>query len=208
MLRGWMSDPIFGNEPFTWAQAYQWLVENAVYKAGIKNIGGEFTYLQRGELSYSLRFLEGVWGWKKDKIRRFLISLQKLGYIQVNPAISSATGRKIITVCCYDDIQGTNYEGATQKATAMRQWGDISTTNRNKENKEIKRNNNIGTPQNWKNSLEDLIGSDVFSSDFQGVSFKDGILIALNEQQLITIKRNHLEVLFTVFGSDLVFDLY
>lgn len=203
MARGWMEDPIFKGEPYTRAQAYEWLVGNAVYKAGIFDLQGNIVRLERGQLSYSLRYLEPIWGWEKGKISRFLKKLDRAGYIRLETKTKSATEQNIITICNYNEIQGSDGFDATTNDTAARQRCDGIATNKKKENKDKKENNN---PDHWRSALEKAVGSVAYRSDFEGIAYKDGLLTVRTDRQCAQIKRNHLEAIFSVFGGDVRID--
>jgi hypothetical protein len=77
MHRGWMENPVFADEPFSRAQAWAWLIENAAWKDGVTvRRRGQPVVLERGQLSTSLRALADAWRWSKSKVDRFLADLE------------------------------------------------------------------------------------------------------------------------------------
>ena len=97
MHRGWMENPVFNREPFNRAQAWCWLIENAVWKERKIDVRGHTVTLKRGQLCYSTRYLAQAWGWSEAKVRRFLARLKTDAMIDA--AIDA--GQTIITICNY-----------------------------------------------------------------------------------------------------------
>ena len=135
MHRGWMDNPALGGarEPFCRRAAWAWLIENAVYQEARVGIGRKTVTLRRGQLSYSLRFLAGAWGWDDPKVRRFIARLVEEKMID---CVTDA-GQCVITVCNYEEYQ--NVASVTDAptdadATQTRRSGDAN----KKEGKEIK----------------------------------------------------------------------
>lgn len=77
VARSIWTDPDFEPEPFTEREAWMWLVGAAAWKP-IKARGnaGQIE-LQRGEFSFSIRFLAEKWDWSKSRVDRFLGTLKK-----------------------------------------------------------------------------------------------------------------------------------
>ena len=101
MARGWMDHPMFRGERYTKAQAWCWLIENAVWKRHRISLGGKELFLRRGQLSYSTRYMAEAWVWNESKVRRFLRLLKKWSNID---AVTDA-GQTVITICNYDKYQ-------------------------------------------------------------------------------------------------------
>jgi len=108
--RGWRDNPIFKGE-FSRADAWVWLIENACWKASRSRIKGEAVELQRGELTFSQRFLADKWGWSKSRVDRFIADLRSEGMIETRskngatPGHSAGQGQSIITICNYAKYQ-------------------------------------------------------------------------------------------------------
>ena len=75
MARGWMKNEVFKRERYTEREAWIWLIEEAAFRPRTKRIGAYVAQLDRGQIATSLRFLATAWGWKKDRVRRFLTRL-------------------------------------------------------------------------------------------------------------------------------------
>jgi hypothetical protein len=110
MHRGWRNNPIFKGE-FSRADAWVWLIENACWKSSRTRIKGETVTLDRGELSFSIRFLADAWGWSKSRVDRFLADLREESMIEArskNGTVGdqkAGQGQAIITICNYRKYQ-------------------------------------------------------------------------------------------------------
>ncbi len=110
MHRGWMDNPAFGNDPYSRAQAWCWLIENAAWKETRVPVEGGILTLKRGQLAYSLRYLAKAWRWKSDRrVRVFLARLRVDEMVQTlsAPKTDAGTdaGRTVLTICNYEKYQ-------------------------------------------------------------------------------------------------------
>ena len=102
MARGWQDHPLFARETFTRAQAWCWLIEMAAWKPTRKEIGSKTITLNRGQLSYSTRYMAKAWRWGSEaKVRRYLCVLVEWE----NIATSTDAGQTIVTICNYNKYQ-------------------------------------------------------------------------------------------------------
>ena len=133
MYRGWQDHPIFGNDPFTKREAWEWMIAAAVYSnEGILiEIKGRECLLMRGQLSYSLTFLAKAWGWDDSMVDRFIKKLQRNGMIE----IESEVGQNIITICNYEEYQKPYESTERTNEGSSRQQRDKSESNNKKEKK-------------------------------------------------------------------------
>ncbi|MEC9067829.1 helix-turn-helix domain-containing protein [Pelagerythrobacter marinus] len=115
-------------------RAWFWLIANAAWKPTTTRIKGETITLQRGELSFSQRFLAEKWGMSKSRVDRFLADLRAEGMIATRSKNGATAGHKagqgqsIITICNYEKYQdpengARGNSGATSGATAGQQRG-------------------------------------------------------------------------------------
>lgn len=142
--RGWRDNPIFRGE-FSRADAWIWLIESACWKPTRTRIKGETVMLDRGELSFALRFMADKWGWSKSRVDRFLCDLRAESMIKTRSKIGTETGHKagqgqsIVTICNYAKYQDS---GETNRDNGDTKTGTTAGQQRDKEeqgNKEISR---------------------------------------------------------------------
>lgn len=92
-------------------RAWFWLVANAAWASTSVRIKGEMVQLERGELSFSQRFLAQNWGWSKSRVDRFIADLRREGMIATRSKIgageghNAGQGQAIISICNYDRYQ-------------------------------------------------------------------------------------------------------
>lgn len=130
LWRGWRDNPVL-RDPER-ALAWLWLIENAAWKPGRVWIKGQSVDLERGELSFSVRFLAEQWGWSKSAVDRFLTVLRNEGMIQTRSKTGTpcdhkaGQGQSILTICNYvryqsiEDADRDN-SGTTTGTTAGQQ---------------------------------------------------------------------------------------
>lgn len=128
MHRGWMDNPVFGKSAFSEREAWCWLIETAAWKPRQYRIGSGIIDLERGQLCASIRYIADAWAWKKDKTRRYLLTLQSARMIVIKSATAARQSEGVITICNYDIYQSECDSGATQSATATRQQRDSGAT--------------------------------------------------------------------------------
>ena len=130
--RGWFDDPDFLNEPFTQREAWHWLIENAAFKGFTTYVEGRPVQLDRGEILTSQRQLADHWGWKRKRVRTYLLRLERVK--KVTP--QRAQGMTLLTLCDYDKYQGSPEAEGPLKGPAEAQQGPI--IEERKERKESK----------------------------------------------------------------------
>lgn len=162
LYRGWRNDPVFNcNGPFSEAEAWLWLIENATWKDTVRRTGqGSTVTLERGQLHVSLGSLAAAWNWSIKRVRGFLDRLENSQMIAKNGAHTGAQkghsqgtvkGKNgtVLTISNYrkyqdqDGPQGT-VEG-TKKGTVRAQSGH--TQEEGKEGKEEKKSSKADLPE-------------------------------------------------------------
>ena len=89
-------------------RAWFWLIAHAAWRPKKVRIKGQIVEIERGELSFSQRFLAENWGWSKSRVDRFIADLRDEGMISTrskNGATaghSAGQGQAIITICNYE----------------------------------------------------------------------------------------------------------
>ncbi|MAX82373.1 MAG: hypothetical protein CL843_19615 [Crocinitomicaceae bacterium] len=151
--------PLFKAEKFCRGYAWDWIVANAVWREDGHpvEIKGQIVRLNRGQLSYSVRFMAEAWRWDKAAVSRFITRLKTEAMIETH----TETGQMVITVCNYDKYQSraglTETAPETASETGARQHRDSSETKKNKDNKDNKDSVvDSRTDQNSKTLLEEV----------------------------------------------------
>jgi hypothetical protein len=114
--------------------AWCWLIASACWKPTRVKIKGEIVDLERGELSFSQRFLAEKWGWSKSRVDRFIGQLRDEGMIATRSKIGASAGHNagqgqaILTICNYAKYQdlperSRGNAGSQSGATAGQQRG-------------------------------------------------------------------------------------
>lgn len=114
MARGWMDHPLLvTSQPLTRREAWAWLIEHAAWRPHRQNIAGQIVYLDRGQLTASLRYLAKAWGWSVASVRRFVTRLETGTMI----GTQTGTGQLVVTICNYDKYQATPETPGTESGT-------------------------------------------------------------------------------------------
>lgn len=103
MERDWFESDVFRAEPYCKRMAWEWLISHATWEDTKTNINGRASKLERGQLSYSNRYLSEAWKWPKTTVVRFLKLLEKRTMVHLN----TGPGQTVITICNYDKYQST-----------------------------------------------------------------------------------------------------
>jgi hypothetical protein len=102
--RGWRdTDGLLPSKEFSDFEAWLWILENAAWKDGHRfNAKGELVPIERGQMHVSIRALQGVFGWSKARVERFLTRLKTVAKVTLEAGQSGT----ILTVCNYEKYQG------------------------------------------------------------------------------------------------------
>ena len=162
MQRGWMDHTVFKPEPYTEREAWMWMIEHAAWKPMEAYVKGKVVNLERGQLTYSLRFMAGKWQWTVKRVRVFLKTLTNVNMIKRKKgaqqgiqegAQRGAHSQNIITICNYNIYQASgaaeghsdgNGQGHSQgqlEGTAGAQQG-----HKEEEGKDLERNITTSSP--------------------------------------------------------------
>lgn len=117
MHRGWRNNPVFAGEPYSRADAWIWLIENAAFAPHQIGIKGKTVTIGRGQLSHSLRHLATTWKWDEAKVRRFLSRIERDEMIR---CVADA-GQNVITICNYEKYQDPRSVGDVTTAASSTQ---------------------------------------------------------------------------------------
>ena len=130
--------PLFASQKFCRGFAWEWLLANAVHSPLKIEVKGKIIELQRGQLSYSIRYLAEAWNWDKAAVSRFIARLKTETMIKTQ----TETGQLVITICNYNEYQGEPENGDTAEndgfETEVRQQRDRSETNKKNDKNDKK----------------------------------------------------------------------
>ena len=138
ITRGLFEHPWFKPRgAFSSIEAWLWLIESAAHTARDVSVDCGSTrkiiHLERGQLTYSIRYLAKAWKWSPDRVQRFLRELAGAGSVST----ATSTGQSVITLYNYDKYQSPFTEASTATST---QTSTQTSTNK-KELKELERKN-------------------------------------------------------------------
>lgn len=114
--------PLFPDEPMSKREAWLWLLNEAAWReCRVKTANGPVT-LQRGQLTFSLRFMAQKFKWSINKVRRFLECLQNEYMVGLEIGTDANTAQSVITICNYNKYQN----GSAQTDTATETQADTA----------------------------------------------------------------------------------
>ena len=137
---------IWEKKPFDPARAWIDLILDANHDDGKVFTGSSLMKIKRGQDWVSVRSLAERWGWSKDRVRKFLKTLESDSMIRINTTPFGT----LLTIVKYGDFQGCGDAKGTQKGhkrdtsgTEAGHLGDAkgkpTIKERNIRNKEIKK---------------------------------------------------------------------
>jgi hypothetical protein len=116
--RGLFEHPRFKPRgPFSDLLALLWLIETAAHTSRVVPVdcgsARKAVRLERGQLTYSIRYLARAWQWSDKRVQRFL------GALKDDQTLTTATttGQTIITLCNYDKHQRSEEVATTATTT-------------------------------------------------------------------------------------------
>lgn len=108
LYRKFLDNPLLNIKPFCKGYAWIQLISLANHKAGyIKVKNGTLVKVQRGECGYSEKALADLFGWSRNKLRRFLEQLKNEEMIQ-QKIVENHSIIKILKYNQYQTIQQKN----------------------------------------------------------------------------------------------------
>lgn len=129
IYRTLLDHPVFRTDAE--GMAFAWMVLRASWKPRTNRYKGFIIELERGQFVMSLRDIGERLEWSKDRVRRFLNTLQKHHMI----ATDTRQGLMVVTISNYDKYQAIGETCETPSATGPRQDRDRTAT-QSKEGKE------------------------------------------------------------------------
>lgn len=135
---------LWSDKPFSKGQAWIDLLLLARWKDEKKLHRGKLYDRKRGEVNYSMTWLAERWGWSRDKVRRFIRTLERDNMVTLN-ATTNDTSVTIENYSIYQDWRTT--DKATDNTTDDTTDNTTDDTQMNKDNKDNKDNNPPISPQ-------------------------------------------------------------
>lgn len=135
---------LWNDKPFSKGQAWIDLLLLARWKDEKKLHRGKLYDRKRGEVNYSMTWLAERWGWSRDKVRRFIRTLERDNMVTLN-ATTNDTSITIENYSVYQDSRTT--DKATDNTTDKSTDNTTDNTQMNKDNKDNKDNNPPISPQ-------------------------------------------------------------
>ncbi len=155
--RGWLDSEVWGDAPYSERDAWSWMIGEAFFQDGIKNIGGHPILLKRGQFSHSIRFMALKFKWGKGKVERYIKKL--LDWKMIKTDTENGTGQTIVTICNYDKYQTKKGKSGTQNGTEAGQEQDRSGTE---------------AGQSINPSIHSIPSNNILHDDFKNDSGKHG----------------------------------
>lgn len=141
MQRGWLDNVVLAGEPYCRRAAWIWLIENAAWRDTVVKIDGKPVTLERGELSFSERYLAEAWRWPRSRVHRFLTELATWGMIRPRSARDQNSDhhtdrlQNILALCNYRKYQ----DGVTVSAPQLEPSPNHLRTISEPKKKEVKK---------------------------------------------------------------------
>ena len=135
---------LWNEKPFSKGQAWVDLILLARWKDGVQMHRGQLLKRKRGQVYCSMTWLAKRWGWSRDKVRRFMRTLEEQHMVRVN-ATTNDTSISIENYSVYQIPRAT--DKATDNTTDKATDNTTDDTHKNKVNKDNKVNNPPISPQ-------------------------------------------------------------
>jgi hypothetical protein len=104
--------------PFSDMEAMLWLVESAAHTPMDVSVdcgsNRKVVHLERGQLTYSIRYLARAWRWSDKRVQRFFSALT----LDQTLTTQTTTGQTLITLCNYEKHQRSSEATTTAATTA------------------------------------------------------------------------------------------
>ena len=126
--RGIWNDADFPSEPFTEREAFLWLVSEAAWRPTKVRVGSRTIELERGQCSFSTRFMAAKFQWSEARVRRFLKRRSDLSQLRTK----TDAGATQVTICKYDAFQRVGVV-SDAPATQERRTSDAKKKQGNRE---------------------------------------------------------------------------
>jgi hypothetical protein len=120
VARAFWTDADFPPEPYTQREAWLWLIGMAAWQpVRLRGNTGSPINLERAEFSFAVRFMAEKWRWHRNKVDRFISSLEKRDMIRD----VSRDGSQVYSINSYNDFQVVGLPRRDNKRDAKRDSG-------------------------------------------------------------------------------------
>lgn len=140
---------IWHKKPFDPARAWIDLILDANHEDKKISVNGRLVKIKRGQKWTSLRVLSERWGWRQERVLRFLRTLEEDGMITRN-ATPSGT---LLTIVNYGNFQDTRSAKRSTTRSTGRSTTRSETKNEERTNKRMKKEEDL--PSEEKQQPED-----------------------------------------------------
>lgn len=151
---------VWDSKPFSIGQAWVDLILDANHEDAKFFVNGKLIKVKRGQKWTSLRVLGERWGWRQEKVLRFLKALEQDGMV-TRKATRSGTLLTIVKYGNFQDWRSANgaQSGAKAERNRSETKNDKRMTKEGKKERELpsegKTESDINTDSSWFDSLED-----------------------------------------------------
>ena len=143
---------IWEKKPFDPARAWIDLILDANHDDGKVFTGSSLVRIKRGQDWVSVRSLAERWGWSKDRVRKFLKTLESDSMIRINTTPFGT----LLTIVNYDNFQiRQDSKRDTKKTPTRTQTGRKPVRNKEGLKEELKERKERGLPSEEENATED-----------------------------------------------------
>lgn len=143
---------IWEKKPFDPARAWIDLILDANHDDGKVFTGSSLVKIKRGQDWVSVRSLAERWGWSKDRVRKFLKTLESDSMIRINTTPFGT----LLTIVNYDNFQIRQDSKRDAKKTPTRtQTGRKPVRNKEGLKEELKERKERDLPSEGENATED-----------------------------------------------------
>lgn len=114
-----LSHPLFDGEPYSYREAWLWIILNVTRDKTEFRCGREVFPITRGAIGTRYRALAREWKWSVNKVRRYIAMLQDCSMIDTK----TEHGFVMIRVCNFDKYQSPTKYSGTQAEQKMNKNG-------------------------------------------------------------------------------------
>ena len=155
---------IWEDKPFSFGQAWVDLILDANHEDKKVFIGGHLVLIKRGQKWTSLRTLSARWGWRQEKVLKFLRALEQDGMIVRKVTRSGA----LLTIVNYGKFQDMRSANRSTSGARPEHWTEhkrSETKNYKRMTKEGKKEEPLPPEGDQQSEEEDLSAWEALEDD-------------------------------------------